>query len=73
MLSIKKEKSKNQNIAFHNLVKVRVEAMGKINEEEKAKDELSYLAKLLSSRGVNKSVLQEIKTNIETIEEKQKK
>ena len=69
----KKEKSKGLNILFHRLVDVRSNALLKIGKKDMAKKELSDLYKMLSSREVKKSVLSQIKTEIERIEKNQKK
>lgn len=70
----KKEKSKKlNNILFHRLVDLRSNAMLKTNEHERAKEELSELYKILSSREVKSSILNKIKSDVKTIETKQKK
>lgn len=65
----KEQKQKVLNLAYHQLVRHRADAMLKIGEKKTAKDELSDLRKDLASRGVNETVLNSIKSYEESLDE----
>jgi hypothetical protein len=61
------KKQKALNISYHNLVRIRVDAMMKLGKTKEAKTELSGLRRDLSNRGVNQSVLRDIESFEESV------
>jgi hypothetical protein len=65
-----KEKKKELNISYHNLVRTRVNALVKLKRKKEAKHELSELRKNLEARGINEIISKSILKQEEDISEK---
>jgi hypothetical protein len=65
--TIRKEKSKNLNLAYREVAEQRVASLIALGQTEEAKKQLASLHKDLKSRGANPNILQDIKREQDTI------
>jgi sulfur transfer complex TusBCD TusB component (DsrH family) len=63
----KREEAKALNIEYHRLVRSRAESLEALDENERAKAELATLHDDLEARGVNETVLADIKAYQENL------